>query len=328
MTMTPRLLGELPPAYELDATVRSRTQRSLAYILRQAADHLNLEPEATQATLLSIERHRQHPGVFARYFELIFAINENQFDKANHLLAEIAELARKPPGFQIVSYEREFLGDDFDRYPRLLFAESPEVGVLVAPTPDEFARSENHMRSALETIRRIDPSIYDEIMNLFVHVFIAKDAEEGAGASFGGVTSLMIWGATFANIKACAERWEAIQFLVHEVTHGLLFGLSSSEPLVRNSALENYRSPLRTQMRPMDGIYHATIVCARLADFNRRWLASGSVPAEDRKHVEREKEKMMAAFRDGLSVIDEHGILSAMGRELLERCRGGLAVAA
>lgn len=326
--MTCPLLGELPPAHELDAAIRSKTQRSLAYVFRQAAGYLDLTSEAAEAILSNIGRNRQHPGVYARYFELIFAINQNRFGDANRLLAEIAEFSGQPQEFQIVAYERELLGEDFERYPRILFAESPEVGLLVSPTAAESARAHDNMTLALETIRRVDPCIYDEIINLFVHVFVTKDDKEGTGASFGGVTSLMVWGATFANIKAYKERWEAVQFLVHEVTHALLFGLSSDGPLVLNPASENYSSPLRTQLRPMDGIYHATIVCARLTDFNRKWIASGTLAAEDRDNVERETEKMMRGFSDAMSVIDEHGILSPMGRELAERCRGGLAVAA
>lgn len=325
--MTRPLLGELPPAHELDAAIRSKTQRSLAYVLRQTAGYLDLPPGKAEAMLANIGRGRQHPGVYARYFELIFAINQNRFADANGLLAQIAELSGQPQEFKILAYEREALGDDFDRYPRILFAESPEVGVLVSPTAEESTRAHDDLRAALETIHRIEPSIYDEIVNLFVQVFITKDDKEGTGASFGGVTSLMIWGATFDNIKAYRQRWEAVQFLVHEVTHALLFGLSSDGPLVLNPPSENYRSPLRTQMRPMDGIYHATIVCARLADFNRKWLASGTVAAEERDEVERETEKMLSSFNDGLSVIDEHGVLSPMGLEILERCRGGLAVA-
>ena len=55
------------------------------------------------------------------------------------------------------------------------------------------------------------------------------------------------------------------------------------EPLVQNAPDESYHSPLRADDRPMDGVFHATLVCARLADFNRAWLNSGLAKGAERE---------------------------------------------
>jgi hypothetical protein len=68
----------------------------------------------------------------------------------------------------------------------------------------------------------------------------------------------------------------------------------------------------------MDGIYHATLVCARLAEFDRTRLASDS--------VKRSADDSMERFRRGVSVIDEHGKLSERGRILLDRSRHALSL--
>ncbi len=109
---------------------------------------------------------------------------------------------------------------------------------------------------------------------LWVRIIVASASSEDGQLGFEGVTSFMAWGATFMNGDMHMSERKTAHFLVHEVTHALLFGLSSDDPLVLNSPDESYPAPLRTDPRPMDGIYHATIVCARLAAFDRDWLTA------------------------------------------------------
>jgi HEXXH motif-containing protein len=44
----------------------------------------------------------------------------------------------------------------------------------------------------------------------------------------------------------------------------VLFAETLDGPLVQNDPNERYKSPLRMNPRPMDGIYHATFVSARM----------------------------------------------------------------
>jgi hypothetical protein len=78
----------------------------------------------------------------------------------------------------------------------------------------------------------------------------------------------------------------------------------------------------------MDGIYHATLVCGRLAEFDRAWLDGGLMDHANRAGIERSASDVLARFRGGVDVIDRHGKLSERGRHLLDRCSRALAVAA
>ena len=323
--MYQHLLGDLPGPDELDARVRSRLAKSLEYIVGKTERFIQADPKTLAGAFERIRNYRQDPAVFARYFDLGFAVSSNRFQEAEKLLSEIASLAEQSPKFAILPFNRAATGADFERFQRLLFAESPEVGPLVTPTDAEFHASAQNLGQAIEIIRRVDPAIHEEITHLFIRLFVTKDAREDSSASFGGVTSLMIWGASFVNIKAYKTLFDCVQYLVHEVTHALLFGLSCDEPLVTNAAAESYRSPLRSDARPMDGIYHATLVCARLAAFNRAWLEKEGNGPDDRDGARRVMLENLEAFRDGLATVDQHGRLSDPGRDLLERCRFGLA---
>ena len=81
----------------------------------------------------------------------------------------------------------------------------------------------------------------------------------------GGASSFSLWGALALNSEAHPDWWQYIPRLIHEYSHNLLFGIARNEPLVFNDPEERYESPLRQDLRPMDGIYHALFVSAREA---------------------------------------------------------------
>ena len=322
------LFGRLENPRDIDAAIRTRLASSLAHIFGRAESHVSVDRVRVEAALEHIRSHKQDPGVFARYYDLIFAITSNQIAKADTLLEEIIERSAHPASFAITPYNRKSLGSDYDRFPQLLFSEYSSANPMASPSKVQAAAWTEMLHGALEIVSRVDKTIYDEIMGLLVRVYIAVDSKDPTAKRFGGVTSFLVWGGSFINIEFYRTGWDAVQFLVHEVTHALLFALSFDEPLVQNSPDESYQSPLRADPRPMDGIFHATLVCARLAAFNQAWLESGLLEGADRKKTEIAVQNRKQKFRDGFVVIDRHGKLSEQARHLINRCCSGLAVLA
>jgi hypothetical protein len=313
------LFEHLPNPAIIDARVRAELADSLAYIFGQAKDHLEVDDRRFHLAIEQIRLRKQHPGVFADHFHLISAINASHFATATTLLAELIERTCSPVSFDIVPFTKEEIGSDYERFPELLFAEFSNANSMASPSPRQSARSTEAFREAIAIISRIDNRIHDEVHGFLSRLYLAIGNKDPLAKPFGGVTSLMVWGASFVNVEVYKSRWDAVQFLVHEITHSLLFGLSSDEPLVLNLAEEKYKSPLRSDQRPMDGIFHATIVCARLAAFNRDWANSGFVGSGDRDFCEKAAASNAQRFRDGAAVIRQHGKLSELGRRLVDQ---------
>ena len=120
------------------------------------------------------------------------------------------------------------------------------------------------------------------------------------------------------NSGAQANRIDCADYLVHEVTHSLLFTLSASAPLVLNRLEESYPSPLRKDPRPMDGIYHATLVCGRLVVFFRQALDSPLFSEEERTRLNGKLKSVEISYQDGMRTVEEFGKLSDHGRALLD----------
>jgi hypothetical protein len=322
------VFGRVENLRDIDAAIRTRLASSLAHVVGKAKGHLSIDRVRVEAALEHIRNHRQDPRVFARYYDLVFAITANQVAKAHALLDEIIELSADPASFAVTPYNRQTLGSDYDRFPKLLFSEYSPTNPMANPSDAQAAAYAKMLYEALEIVLRVDRIIYDEIMDLLVRLYIAVDSKDPSAKEFAGVTSFLVWGASFINIEYYKTRWDTVQVLVHEVTHALLFALSFDEPLVQNSPLESYQSPLRADPRPMDGIFHATLVCARLAAFNQAWLESGLLNGNDRKNTEIAIQRRVQKFRDGLALIDRHGKISEQAQHLVNRCCNRLAVLA
>ena len=107
--------------------------------------------------------------------------------------------------------------------------------------------------------------------------------------------------------------------LVHEAAHQLLFGLAVDEPLVLNSINERYGSPLRTDPRPMDGIFHATFVCARMYYAYERLMqkTDSAFSQADREIVAQRLRDYRRKFFDGLETVRRFGRTAVKGDRIL-----------
>ncbi len=312
---------------ENDRRVRSQLADSIAHIVDRAGGQIGLEQAHADATITAIRMHRVHPGVVARYFDLVSALARQDLESSRSLWNGLAQMSCETPQFSITAFAESGLGDDYERFARLVFAEFSGTDPIEAPPLDVFETARRNLENALETIAGIDPAARREIESLFSHVYVAVASGKPGAARFGGATSFMVWGATFMNAAHYDTSEKAAEFLVHEVTHARLSGLNSTELLVRNPPKDSFRSPLRTDPRPMDGIFHATVVCGRLASFYSTLAKDARAVGAQSNHQEA-AHRFRERFQDGWKVIAEHGDLSPVAWSILEGCRNRLSEAA
>ncbi|MCW5697557.1 MAG: hypothetical protein KIS96_12600 [Bauldia sp.] len=300
---------------ELDAAVRGRLAESLAYLVAKAGPELGTD-DARLAPVVAALRDRQvHPGVFARYYDLVPALRSGGFDRAAALMDEILVLAGEPVAFAVAPFSPDELGDDAERFARLMFAEMPGPSPVLPPG-DAFPAAADHLGAARAVIAAVDPAIEREVAALLSRVYVGVGNPDPAARGFGGVTSFMVWGATLVNSDGHRSVPRMAEFLVHEITHALLFGIAAAEPLVLNPPHETYASPLRKDPRPMDGVFHAMVVCARLIEFFRSWLAGGE--GEDAPAVRDRIADLTPRFLDGHRLVGDQARLSERGRHIHE----------
>ncbi len=141
------------------------------------------------------------------------------------------------------------------------------------------------------------------------------------GMSFDGCSSVERWGAILINMRKQRSDLGLAETLVHESSHSYLFDLTSLERLTMNTMDERYKSPLRLDPRPIDGIFHAVFVLAHMYAFLREVAENPAAPEDLQQEAEEVSARRVVAFNDGYSVLERHAKPTATGRAILKRIR-------
>src|SRR5690606_17433047 len=112
--------------------------------------------------------------------------------------------------------------------------------------------------------RMAAPALHAEVEIIVRDIVLAKP--DGSNLiDYGGASSFGLWGAITINVETHCDWTQFYRQIVHETGHNLLFAIARGEPLVKADPSLRRPSPLRDDLRPLDGIFHAAYVSAREA---------------------------------------------------------------
>ncbi|MGR3323429.1 MAG: aKG-HExxH-type peptide beta-hydroxylase [Pseudooceanicola sp.] len=314
-------LHAFAPDAERAEWLDARMHRELASSLSHLAEAFEESRPAEAAGLRgAAERisagQRVGPEAFARYFEIGERALGGDIDAViGHVAALATSVSRGRGAFDVVA--RGSAGE----LDTLVDMRSGGGGRRFAPVPPEVAVAlAGRIDAAFDLLGRALPALHDEIRAIVRRV-IAAQAPAGARTQFDGASHYQFWGLLFLNPNFHETPLKMVEVLAHESAHSLLFGLTVDETLVLNPDEELYPSPLRADPRPMDGIYHATFVSARMAWAMEGMAASGLLSDSDRAEALEAARQDRENFAAGIGVVDAHGQLSATGRSVIEGAR-------
>ena len=256
------------------------------------------------------------PAVFARYYELVEAITGARFDDARRLFGDLTGAKPRTHGLQVVTLGDPELGAESERYTRLMNADtSIDLGFL-PPTPEVASAFRERLVRGMRLLDTVLPELASEIRAI-VHQIVIVGSDPKAKYQFDGGSHYQLWGALFLNGNFHPDEIAIAEVLAHESAHSLLFGFCTHEALVRNDDDELFSSPLRVDKRPMDGIYHATFVSARMHWTMSQLARSDALDIQQKEHACAAAEADARNFNAGYGVVAEHADLTNLGRSLM-----------
>ena len=190
-----------------------------------------------------------------------------------------AELAKEKPlqhGLTIMALGDAETAAHTARFQRMMNSDPTSDFDFLPPPQDLALEFRARFHSGFSLIERSIPELAAEIRAIISQVLMAV-GDPGKAAEFDGGSSYSIWGAMFLNASSHDNDVAMAEVIAHESAHCLLYGLAVDEPLVLNPDDEFFPSPLRPDDRPMDGIYHATFVSARMHWAMSRLIESGQL---------------------------------------------------
>jgi hypothetical protein len=313
-----------PPDPERARLLYDRIKTRLADSFRQiaAASSSVIEIDETRlaAFLDSVAQAKKiSPRYFAVYHEMLVAADEDDPDSVSHLFAELTTADSTDDAVPSRNLTDEHLGPgNAARYKRWADMDPENPLSLIALSPAEYDRLASAAREALFLMDAGAPEVSGEIRSLLAEVVFAS-GEADDKLIFHGISSFYLWGTVFLNAQGHKTALEVAQTLAHESSHMHLFAAALDSPLVENPDEERYTSPLRLDARPMDGIYHAAYVSARMHYVLSRLLVSNVLSPTQIEDANAACANHVKSFRSGHQVVAAHGNLTDLGRALLSQ---------
>ena len=297
----------------IDAEMQDDLLRSLLHIAQACS------PSAISRYLAEpIERLRGGqaltPVAFGLYFHLGEALFGDLLDVAEAAALGLRQCSAREPGIQIVG-RGDPSAQKIDQVLNWRMGEEAKLFVPVAEADEALFR--DRFDQGMSLLAHGAPMVHSEICAFLSLVLLARSPPGGL-LDFDGASHYQFWGLLMLNPQHHRSRLAVAEVLAHESGHSVLFGLSRESLLVLNPDEDLYDSPLRTDPRPMDGIFHATYVSARMALVMETLAASDCLTPEERDQALSAARVDRENFEKGLSVVQAHGRLTPSGRKILD----------
>ncbi len=209
-------------------------------------------------------------------------------------------------GFNFLTFGSALLSpSQWDRYRIVMMPELLKDGTMLPPTDSSFNNSCHVTQKALDEIKNISTSYYDETKHLVSNILFVKSDKFIAASSFDILGLVTFIEKLDFNIT--------VEYIVHETAHQYLYNLMVFDVICEGEG--RYESPLRKDPRPLEGIYHATFVLARIIDFYNKALKNGTSLPE--KLLKEKVNHYRSRYRHGYDLIMEKATLTNLGRDLL-----------
>lgn len=306
-----------------------RMRAELASSLQQLSTQIETQMQSSEAVLLSKKLHsvissldtqkQVSPAVFAAYYQLVFSILNEESDlteKVDYLIS-VFEYRNELSFYDLSTVG---LGNDklVSLYNFALDTDDRLSFEFLTPSQEESQKTKASVLRGLALMQKIVPAMADEFSSIVSEVILAAASRKPNAPRFDGASSYMLWGSLVLSVDDEKSDVEMMETLAHEGGHSFLFGLTMEEPLTYNKDDELFDSPLRQDPRPMDGIYHATFVSARMHYAMNEAGNSGLLSEQQLEECSRYLAASRKAFFDGYSVVNLKGDLSPTGNEIMQ----------
>jgi len=305
-------------ARELDNTRHLDLADSLDHVLGATSDVIPELAENLEPVVASLRNGaRLGCAAFGEYFEMTDALIDGDASKALRASAHLSKVPGRTSEIKVTyrgSSESVHLDSCLDR--RL----GQQAKDFASLPPEDATEFPSLLCQGLELLDTGYPELAAEIREI-IHEVVLAQAHEGSKMEFDGASHYQFWGLLFLNPKHHRDRLAVAEVLAHEAGHSLLFGLMRTEALVRNPDDDHFASPLRADPRPMDGIFHATFVSARMALAMETLAASEALTNDERVAALAAAKKDRENFSKGETVVRQHGDLTETGAAIMDNAR-------
>jgi HEXXH motif-containing protein len=293
---------------------------SLEHVFEQCSAHVDFDKgKAAGLVARVLSGDRIPPVLFGTYFFLVKTIKDGSIDEVRHALEALLAYAGglAPVALRIRPLNRAELTEEEEAELRRSFVSDSLLNEqLHHLTGAEEQHSRAQFERALSVLKRHAPQTYAEL-EIQISEFVPALGKPAGGMEFDGSSSFERWGSILVNASLTKTDIELCEMIAHEASHNALFAMAPVDFHVENDPEERYPSPLRADPRPMNGLYHATFVLARMCFSMREIADSPTAPAALAQEARKLADASAAMFAKGYEVVREHALFTPQGRKIM-----------
>lgn len=266
------------------------------------------------------------PAAYAVQDRLRLSAMADDFDAIRDLHARYSALLAAPdhPGQRIRSWGD---GMTLGETELLQHAFSDDIGLTAQLMPAEpavaarVARDVARLQSCLTDVL---PLWGDEFTALVRDVILARSGADG----FGGASAFSAWGAILVNPQRQRDDLTLLMTLIHESSHLKLFIAYLDDEIVLNDPDARFSSPLRREGRPMNGLFHAAYVLARMICLlqDMRRLGGAGFDGITEAQLDEMSVPLSRQFAEAHAIIAAKGQLTERGRAIFAEAAAAVGI--
>ena len=302
--------------HEFDSLMRLRLTETLRHIHETADGCLNISDSLLNSGINRILEKPILADTFAAYYELVHAIYDDNLDLATQLFEEVLT-APACGQLELIPY----LGKEDARSNRYINTIDTDPDLPFAITPvskTDFDQASKLIHQSYTFLKECDPALHAELSALLRSIVIGSGSTAKKARTFDGASAFEIWGAIVLNAIEAKDIVDMVQTLTHESSHVMLFGYCIDGQLILNPDSERYASPLRQDPRPIDGIYHAVFILARMFYASTVLCESDQLDTALKEKADNTRRQFAKRFYDGLGTLNEHARYTEIGKNLMD----------
>ena len=306
----------------LDHQFRLSLADSLIYLSKQSSPVLAFDFTKLEPLINAIQSGHRFPGTtFFTYAEIVMALYNNEQNKAidgfNKIISELPLIGVECDPCRILPSDASPHLENQEIYARAMNTD-PHLHFFMGPPSHTLAHQFSHrIVSGFQLMQLAVPDLAEEF-KVLVNDIVMVVGDAKSDYQFDGGSSYFLWGTLFLNATSHQTDIAMVEVLAHESAHMLLYACAIDEPLVLNPDEDLFPSPLRVDLRPMDGIYHATFVSARMHWAMQSLIDSRFLNADDLITAKKARDEDLKNFWAGYKVVSEHGDLTHTGEKIIQ----------
>lgn len=263
------------------------------------------------------------PAAHALQDLMRLAAIEGDIDAIRDLYTRHAAVLAKPDstGQRVLSWGDGMTASETELLQHAFSDDIGLTGQLVPAAPEVAERLARDVVRIHRSLTEALPLWGAEFAALVREVLLARSGADG----FAGASAFSGWGAILVNPQRQQDDLTLLMTLIHESSHLKLFIAYLDDEIVLNDPNARYSSPLRREGRPMNGLFHAAFVLARMVCLLTDLRRVGFDGLSDAQ-LAATSARLRQQFAEAYAVIATEGQLTERGQAIMDEAASAVGL--